>query len=387
MKFLEKQNPGYLLLSNGSIFSGHLFGYTDFTEHRLGEVVFNTAMSGYQEIVTDPSYFGQIVTMTYPHIGNYGINTKDHESQKAYLSGLVVHEYSDVPSNWRADTTLSEFLKSQKIVGISGIDTRTLTRIIRDEGAMNAYIVSGKLSEKDLQKVLEKLKKEPAFGMDNLVAKVSCKEPYEWSESANSFNRSWNTKDSSSKKEPLVVVMDFGVKFNILRQLKHRGCRVKVVPYSYSAEEILALRPEGVLLSNGPGDPEKVELAAETVANLLGKVPVFGICMGHQILARAIGAKTYKMKFGHHGANQPVYDEELRKVMISSQNHGFAIDPKTLPVGAKVLQINLNDQTVEGIELEAKSAYSVQYHPEACPGPRDSMVHFDKFIRLVERNV
>lgn len=388
MSVLQPKWPtGALILEDGSCFPGYSFGYEpkEIGSGVLGEVVFNTSMSGYQEILTDPSYFGQIVVMTYPHIGNYGLNEVDVESRMSKASGFIVHEFSEVTSNWRSQTTLRQYLVDKKIPALTGVDTRAITRHIRAAGAMNAYIVSPAPKNKaELDAVVARLKAQPPFGAKDLVAEVSCKEPYDWTEESNGWNNQWNASPAVSKKKSLVVVMDLGVKFNMLRSLAARGCQVKVVPVSMPAEKILALKPQGVLLSNGPGDPAMVKHAPETVNKLLGKVPIFGICMGHQILAHAIGAKTYKMKFGHHGANQPVLDKKSGRVMITSQNHGYSIDPETLPKYAQVSQVNLNDQSVEGIELPEKKASSVQYHPEACPGPRDAMLYFDEFLKAME---
>lgn len=380
--FSPQRKPGALVLHDGTVFPGQLFGAEPkgLKDGILGEVVFNTAMSGYQEILTDPSYLGQIVVMTYPHIGNYGLNEGDVESKSAYVSGFVVHEACEEPSNWRASLSLPEYLKQRGIPGLSGIDTRALTRHLRDKGAMNAFIVEGVPEKANLEVILKRLRAMPPFGDRDLVAEVSCKEPYEWTEACSPLHSAWNVPFKKASDSPLVVVMDLGVKHNMLRNLALRGCRVKVVPAAYGAEEILKLSPKGVLLSNGPGDPEKVRHVPETVRKLLGKVPIFGICMGHQILAHAIGAKTFKMKFGHHGANQPVLDIKSGRVMITSQNHGYAVDPESLPKNARVSQINLNDKSVEGIELPGERALSVQYHPEACPGPRDAMAYFDDFL-------
>jgi carbamoyl-phosphate synthase small subunit len=350
----------------------------------LGEIVFNTSMSGYQEILTDPSYMGQIVVMTYPHIGNYGINSEDVESRSAFLSGFVAHEFCDQPSNWRSSLSLSDYFKQKNIPAITGVDTRAITRHLRDKGAMNAYIVSPAPKNKaETDAILARLKKEPYFGDTDMVAAVSCKEPFEWKEPCDKYHAAWNTGFIKANDSPLVAVIDMGVKYNMLRNLSMRGCRVKVFPANTKSADILAANPKGVLLSNGPGDPARVEHVPQTVRELLGKVPIFGICMGHQILAHAIGAKTFKMKFGHHGANQPVMDLKSGRVMITSQNHGYSIDPETLPAYAKVSQINLNDKSVEGIELKEHKALSVQYHPEACPGPRDAMGYFDDFLKAM----
>lgn len=384
--FNVKRKKGALVLSDGTVFPGDIFGGepANLSEGTLGEVVFNTAMTGYQEIITDPSYLGQIVVMTYPHIGNYGINEEDMESRGAFCAGFIAHEFCDQPSNWRSSQSLGQYLKAKGIPGLSGVDTRALTRHLRDKGAMNAYIVSPPPeTPAELDKVLKRLRAQPMFGDSDLVAQVSCKEAYDWTQPSDAFHAAWNMPIVKAKDQPLVVVLDLGAKQNMLRALVSRGCKVKVVPVSTPAEKILAYKPKGVFLTNGPGDPARVQHAPETVRNLLGKVPVYGICMGHQILGTAIGAKTYKMKFGHHGANQPVLNLKTGKVMITSQNHGYSIDPDTMPAYAKVAQINLNDNSVEGIELPEQKAFSVQYHPEACPGPRDAMDFFDEFMKAM----
>ena len=381
-----KRRTAALILSDGTVFPGEPFGGEppSLKQGALGEIVFNTAMTGYQEILTDPSYLGQIVVMTYPHVGNYGINLEDVESRSAFCSGFIAHEFCDQPSNWRSKQSLGDYLKAKGIPGITGVDTRAITRHLRDKGAMNAYIISpAPANKQELDEVLKRLRAQPMFGDRDLVAEVSCKEAYDWTLPADELHAAWNTPTVKASGNPLVVVLDLGVKYNMLRSLVSRGCRVKVVPVSTPAEKILEYKPKGVLLTNGPGDPALVKHAPETVRKLLGKVPVYGICMGHQILGTAIGAKTYKMKFGHHGANQPVLNLKTGKVMITSQNHGYSIDPETMPPNAKVSQINLNDKSVEGIELPAEKAFSVQYHPEACPGPRDAMDFFDEFMKAM----
>jgi carbamoyl-phosphate synthase small subunit len=381
-----ERKSGALVLADGSVFPGELFGAEpkSLGDGVLGEVVFNTAMTGYQEVLTDPSYLGQIVVMTYPHVGNYGINEGDSESRATFVSGFIAHEFTDSPSNWRSAKGLGEYFRERNIPALTGVDTRALTRHLRDKGAMNALIVApAPASPAEVSAVVKRLLAIPLFGDRDLVAEVSCREAYDWNESCDVLHAAWNTPVVKAKDSPLVVVLDLGVKHNMLRSLTSRGCRVRVVPVATPAAAILKMNPKGVLLTNGPGDPERVANAAETTSELLGKVPLFGICMGHQILARAIGAKTYKMKFGHHGANQPVKDLRNGRVMITSQNHGYSIDPESLPSYAKVAQINLNDNSVEAIDLPEKKAFSVQYHPEACPGPRDAMDYFDDFMKVM----
>ncbi|MFH1684573.1 MAG: glutamine-hydrolyzing carbamoyl-phosphate synthase small subunit [Candidatus Margulisiibacteriota bacterium] len=349
-----------LALEDGTIFEGTAFGATG---ERVGEVVFNTSMTGYQEILTDPSYKGQIVTMTYPLIGNYGINTEDFESAKPHLSGFVVREASRIVSNWRASMSLDDFLKKHKIIGIEGIDTRALTLHIRSAGAMKGII-----STKDLdpQSLVRKAKESPGLVGIDLVKEVSCKKVYEWNE----------------KGKYKVVLLDCGAKHNIMRDLAERDCQVTVVPAKTSAKKILSLKPDGVMLSNGPGDPAAVTYVIETVKKLIGKVPMFGICLGHQMLGLALGGKTYKLKFGHRGANQPVMDLRTRKVEITSQNHGFCVDLDSLNGKAiELTHLNLNDRTSEGLRHKKHPVFSVQYHPEASAGPHDSKYLFDEFIK------
>lgn len=385
---MPDMTPGALLLEDGAYFRGYSFGFEskELAQGCVGEIVFNTAMSGYQEILTDPSYYGQIVVMTYPLIGNYGVNSEDVESAHVYPSGFVVHEFSEMESNWRAESTLREYLREHKIPALCGIDTRAVTRHIRAKGAMNAFILApGPKTDTDLKQALARLRALPAFGDSDLVARVSCKDSFDWSEPTDEFHAQWrSTPLPQNSAKPLVAVLDMGCKLNSLRNFTARGCRVKVLPVNTPPEKILALKPAGLFLSNGPGDPAKVEHAAATTRALLGKLPIFGICMGHQILAEAIGARTYKMKFGHHGGNQPVLDLKTGRVMITSQNHGYAVDPETLPSGAKVTQINLNDKSVEGMALPELKAFSVQYHPEACPGPRDAEGYFDDFVNMLK---
>jgi carbamoyl-phosphate synthase small subunit len=388
MSFLQpKLKSGALLLEDGALFRGHSFGYEDasLAEGAAGELVFNTAMSGYQEILTDPSYCGQIVMMTYPLIGNYGVNSEDLESSKLFLNGFIVHEYSEIEANWRSNMNLRDYLIRNRIPALTGIDTRAVTRHIRAKGAMNATILSpSPRVETELKGALSRLRALPPFGEKDLVARVSTTEISDWNEGVDDLHAQWRSEPLVKVSgSPLVVVLDMGCKWNSLRNFTARGARVKVLPVGTSVEKILALKPAGLFLSNGPGDPTKVAHAADTTRKLLGKLPIFGICMGHQILSEAIGAKTFKMKFGHHGGNQPVLDLETGRVMITSQNHGYAVDPASLPGNVKVTQINLNDKSVEGIALPKERAFSVQYHPEACPGPRDAEGYFDDFMRML----
>ncbi len=365
-----------LVLADGTVFRGEAFGAEGET---TGEVCFNTSMTGYQEILTDPSYKGQMVTMTYTQIGNYGVNDEDMESLRPWLSGFIVKEYRAVPSNWRSEMSLGDFLERHGIVGIEGIDTRALTKHIRDRGAQQGIISTVDLDEDSLRAKAGAL---PSIVGRDLVKDVTCDRPYERNEGC------WELEGGYRKvfdQKFRVVAYDFGIKFNILRMLNETGCRVTVVPASTSWREVLDMDPDGVFLSNGPGDPEPVGYAVENVRNLLGKKPIFGICLGHQILALALGGKTYKLKFGHRGGNQPVKDLSTGKVEITSQNHGFAVDFDTLKGKAELTHVNLNDQTVEGISAKEFPAFSVQYHPEASPGPHDSSYLFSRFTEMMDR--
>jgi len=358
-----KAVPAVLVLEDATSYIGFSLGAIGKT---YGEVVFNTGMTGYQEILTDPSYAGQIVTMTYPLIGNYGVNSNDNESAKPFLKGFVVKEAANIYSNWRAEGSLDDFLKQHGVVGIQGIDTRALTRRIRRSGAMKGLISSVKA---DVKTLIEDVRNTQALLGTDLAAQVTSDNPYLYRNNSNRYN---------------IVALDFGIKENILRLLTEHGFKVQVVPASTKAADILSANPDGVFLSNGPGDPQAVDYAVAEIGKLLGKVPLFGICLGHQLMALAMGAKTYKLKFGHHGSNHPVKNLTSGMVEITAQNHGFAVEPETLPANARLTHMNLNDNTVEGISLPDLSAFSVQYHPEASPGPHDSAYLFNDFIKLIE---
>jgi len=365
-----------LALADGRVFFGQALGASG---EISGEVVFNTSMSGYQEILTDPSYRGEIVTMTYPLIGNYGINSEDVESSKPHLAGFIVKEACDMPSNWRSQMSLDAYLKKNNIIGLSGIDTRALVRHIRDKGAQTGIISTVDL---DADSLVAKAKAAPSIVGQDLVQEVTCKENYDWNEGTWDLAKGYEKQQGSAEYK--VVAYDFGIKYNILRNLVSKGCAVTVVPANTPAEEVLAMQPDGVFLSNGPGDPEPITYAQENIRQLLGKVPLFGICLGHQLLSIALGGKTYKLKFGHRGGNQPVRRGEGHNVEITSQNHGFAVDASSLKDDAFVTHINLNDNTVEGLEHKTLPAFSVQYHPEASPGPHDANYLFGEFIKLME---
>lgn len=345
-----------LILENGMIFEGKAFGYLKET---IGEVVFNTGMTGYQEILTDPSYYGQMVVMTYPLIGNYGINLEDMESYKAHVRAFIVREKCDFPNNFRCELTLDGYLKSQKIIGLEGIDTRALTKVIREHGTMRAIIAVRELTPSQIKLKID------AFNNQMAVADVTTKEKYE-------------IKGSGTH----IAVIDCGTKQNILRSFQERGCRLSVFPASVTAEEILSVNPDGVFLSNGPADPKDVPYTVETVKQIVGKKPITAICLGHQLLSLALGGDTMKLKFGHHGCNHPVKDFVTNRVYITSQNHNYVV--ATLPEGAKVTHTNINDQTVEGMYFEDLNIYSVQFHPEACPGPTDTAHIFDEFIQVMQ---
>jgi len=361
----EQNMEAMLALEDGTIFRGSSFGAAG---ERSGEVVFNTSMAGYQEILTDPSYKGQIVTMTYPLIGNYGINHEDVESRQPFVEAFVVKECSRLASNWRSEKSLGQYLKEHDIIGVEGIDTRAMTRHIRVEGAMKAVVSTEDLDETSLT---EKAKTSPGLIGRDLVKEVTYQQPQDWN------------KHGKHK----VVVIDCGVKFNSLRELANRQCRVAVVPSNTKAERILQAKPDGVLLSNGPGDPAAVPYVVQTVRQLLGKVPIFGICLGHQMLGLALGGRTYKLKFGHHGGNHPVKDLKTGKVHITVQNHGFCVDIDSLNGrDVEVTHLNLNDQTLEGMRHQKLPASSVQFHPEAAPGPHDASYLFTEFVNMMEQN-
>jgi carbamoyl-phosphate synthase small subunit len=378
---MRSKQKAILALEDGVVFEGWSFG---FLGEKAGEVVFNTSMTGYQEILTDPSYKGQIVTMTYPLIGNYGINQEDIESQGPKVEGFIVKENSSIFSNWRGDKSLSDYLISHRVMGVEGMDTRAITKHIRLAGAMKAVLSTDDL---DRDRLIEKAKASPGLIGRDLVKEVTCEKPYPWAHSNDSQFLNHPLPPSSCNIRFKVVALDYGVKYNILRSLCDWNCEVIVLPASSSGQSILSYHPDGILLSNGPGDPEGVPYAIETVRQLIGKKPIFGICLGHQLLGLALGGRTFKLKFGHRGANQPVKDLKTSKIMITSQNHGFSVDPNSLdPSEVELTQINLNDQTLEGMRHKRFPIFSVQYHPEASPGPHDTQNLFGEFIRMMELN-
>jgi carbamoyl-phosphate synthase small subunit len=380
-----------LALADGKIFEGEGFGAEG---EALGEVVFNTSMTGYQEILTDPSYEGQLVAMTYPQIGNVGVNPEDVESRQPFMNGFIVKDYTAQPSNWRAAQPLHEYMKTHGIVGIQGIDTRELVRYLRDHGSQEGVISTATNNPADL---VAKAKNAPGLLGVDLVREVSCGEPYEWNQGMwqlDGYKERDPAKAAAKRKGKgsfaapafSVVAYDYGIKYNILRHLAEAGCSVRVVPAAMPAEDVLALEPDGIFLSNGPGDPDAVPYAKENVQKLIGKKPIFGICLGHQILGLALGGKTYKLKFGHHGGNQPVMDLTTRKVEITSQNHGFAVDANSLKGAVEITHLNLNDNTVEGLAHRELPIFSVQYHPESSPGPHDADYLFKRFTDLMAKH-
>ena len=378
---MKSKQKAILALEDGAVFEGWSFGCSG---EKAGEVVFNTSMTGYQEILTDPSYKGQIVIMTYPLIGNYGINPEDIESQGPKVEGFIVKENSSIFSNWRGDKSLSDYLIRHCIMGVEGMDTRAITKHIRLAGAMKAVLSTDDLNR---DRLIEKAKASPGLIGRDLVKEVTCEKPFPWASGNDSQFLNHPLPPSLSNIHFKVVALDYGVKYNILRSLCDWNCEVIVLPASSSAEDILSLHPDGILLSNGPGDPEGVPYAIETIRQLIGKKPIFGICLGHQLLGLALGGRTFKLKFGHRGANQPVKDLTTGKVMITSQNHGFCVDPNSLdPSEVELTQINLNDQTLEGMRHKRFPIFSVQYHPEASPGPHDTQNLFGEFIKMMELN-
>ena len=366
-----------LILENEKIFYGKSVGYK---KDSYGEIVFNTAMTGYQEVISDPSYKNQIITFTYPHIGNVGINNEDQESDSSYVSGLVLSEIPTNPSNWRSTQDFSNYLKNKKIVCIADLDTRHIASLIRSKGAMSACIIH---DEKDINKAKKELENYSGVEGAELASKVSVSKKYSFKE--NIFQ--YKERDYSENKKFKVIAYDFGVKKNILRILNSMSCDVKVVPAKTSSNEILSLNPDGIFLSNGPGDPEPCDFAIKSIKNLSdSNIPIFGICLGHQLISLASGAKTIKMKYGHHGANHPVLDLKTGKVMITSQNHGFVIDEKTLPREYEVTHRSLFDSTIQGIKHKSSPIFSFQGHPEACPGPQDVNYLFEEFIKLMKKS-
>jgi carbamoyl-phosphate synthase small subunit len=377
LPFISGQSiPAILALADGSIFQGFSIGAPG---HTVGEVVFNTAITGYQEILTDPSYSRQIVTLTYPHIGNVGINTEDVEADRIHAAGLIIKDLPLLTSNFRSQQTLSDYLKAQNVVGIAGIDTRKLTRILREKGAQNGAIVAG---DTNSEKALALARSFPGLAGMDLAKVVSTTKSYVWTETEWKLGSGYG-KQAAPKYH--VVAFDYGVKRNILRMLAERGCKITVLPAQSTAADALALNPDGIFLANGPGDPEPCDYAINATKELIDRgIPTFGICLGHQIMALASGAKTLKMKFGHHGANHPVQDLETKQVMITSQNHGFAVDAATLPANCRVTHVSLFDGSLQGFTRTDKPAFCFQGHPEASPGPCDVAPLFDRFVAMME---
>ena len=373
-----KQEPAVLMLADGTVFRGVSIGAQT---HSAGEVVFNTAMTGYQEILTDPSYARQIVTLTYPHIGNVGVNTEDVESDKVHAAGLVIRDLPIRASNFRQSQGLPDYLREQGVAAIAGIDTRRLTRMLREKGAQSACLMAGRVDESF---ALAQARAFPGLAGMDLAKEVSCASPSEWKETEWALGQGYGRLEQAQRH---IVAYDFGVKRNILRKLASRGCRVTVVPAQTPAQDVMRMKPAGVFLSSGPGDPEPCDYAIRAIRQLLdADLPVFGICLGHQLLALASGARTMKMKFGHHGANHPVQDLDSGRVMITSQNHGFAVDAASLPSNVRVTHVSLFDGSLQGFARIDKSAFCFQGHPEASPGPHDVDYLFDRFVKMVDEH-
>jgi carbamoyl-phosphate synthase small subunit len=380
-ELLRAGTPAILALADGTVYRGRAIGAMG---HAVGEVVFNTAMTGYQEILTDPSYAGQIVTLTYPHIGNVGVNPEDVEATRPYAAGLVIRDLPRLLSNWRASGDLGTYLAANRIVGIADLDTRALTRRLRDRGAQNGCLhAAAAIDDAAVAAAVERARGAPSMAGQDLARVVSCGAPYEWTATGWTLGGGYGRQEAPRFH---VVACDYGVKHNILRMLAERGCRVTVVPAQTPADAILALRPDGVFLSNGPGDPEPCDYAVAAIRAVVeAGVPTFGICLGHQLLALASGARTVKMKFGHHGANHPVLDRDTGRVLITSQNHGFAVDEATLPANVRPTHRSLFDGSLHGIACTDRPAFSFQGHPEASPGPHDVAYLFDRFVRMMEK--
>jgi carbamoyl-phosphate synthase small subunit len=376
---MSSPDTAVLVLADGTVFRGRSIGARG---SAVGEVVFNTAITGYQEILTDPSYCRQIVTLTYPHIGNTGVNQEDQESARVYVEGLVVRDLPRLHSNWRSQKSLSEYLIENKVVGIADLDTRKLTRILREKGAQNGCLMAVDVDE---EKALKEAKKFPGLAGMDLAKVVTVKQPYEWTEGLWGLGKGYQR---AGEPRFHVVACDYGIKRNILRMLAGRGARVTIVPAQFSAKQILRMKPDGVFLSNGPGDPEPCDYAIEAIGEILDatRVPVFGICLGHQLMGLASGAKTLKMKFGHHGANHPVKDLETGRVVITSQNHGFTVDPSSIGSNLKATHVSLFDGSLQGLARTDRPAFCFQGHPEASPGPHDIGYLFDRFAKMMEEH-
>jgi carbamoyl-phosphate synthase small subunit len=374
---LPLREPAILVLKDGTVFRGTSIGAAGLA---AGEVVFNTAMTGYQEILTDPSYCRQIVTLTYPHIGNTGTNPEDVEADKVYAAGLVIRDLPLVASNWRSTQDLAGYLRAQNVVAIADIDTRRLTRILREKGAQDGCVMAGAIDE---EAALKAARDFPGLAGMDLAKVVSCTKPYAWTETTWTLGKGYGRQTAPKFH---VVAYDYGVKRNILRMLAERGCQLTVIPAQSTSKDALALKPDGIFLANGPGDPEPCDYAIRAIRELVDtRIPVFGICLGHQLLGLASGAKTLKMKFGHHGANHPVQDLDSGRVMITSQNHGFAVDPATLPANVRITHKSLFDGTLQGFTRTDRPAFCFQGHPEASPGPRDVGYLFDRFVAMMQK--